>query len=60
MSLSHICKESIKLGRDPEQGTQAFLKLFGLPNTEDEKVITMANAIMMLTTRGKFDLRDFR
>ena len=60
MSLNHLCKESIKLGRDTAQSTREYLELFGLKDTEDEKVIAMANALMMLTVRGKFNLKDFK
>lgn len=68
--MSYYAKECVKTGRKGAYGTADFIKIFGgktdyslnpkIQCTDKDAMITMmANTIMELTSRGKFNLRDF-
>lgn len=67
MSLSAITKTCVKLGRQSAFSTSDFVEVFGaqlnIDGTVDSKdkdhlIIMMANTILNLAVRGKFNLRD--
>lgn len=67
MSLSAVTKTCVKLGRQSAYGTSDFVEVFGaqlnIDGTVDSKdkdqlIIMMANTIMNLSVRGKFNLWD--
>lgn len=66
--MSLVAKECILTGRNSSYSTADFVEIFGGNLTIDGNVIAkdknhmimmMANVIMELTSRGKFNLKDF-
>jgi hypothetical protein len=67
--MNTATKQVIKIGRQSAHSTFDFVEVFGgelgIDNkvrgveNKDEMIVKMANVIMELTTRGKFNLRNF-
>lgn len=66
--MSYIAKECIKIGRQDAYSTSDFVELFGadlklngevVAKDKDHLIMLMANTIMELASRGKFNLGDF-
>jgi hypothetical protein len=66
--MSYVAKECIKLGRKSSYSTSEFVEVFGgdlkldgrvTSKAKDHLIMIMANVIMELTSRGKFNLKDF-
>ena len=66
--MSYATKECIKLGRKSSHSTSDFAEVFGvdlkidgeaIAKDKDHIIMMMANVIMELTSRGKFNLKDF-
>lgn len=66
--MSTVAKECIKIGRQSAYSTADFVGVFGadlklggevVAEDKDHLITVMANVIMELASRGKFDLRDF-
>lgn len=66
--MSNAAKNCIKIGRKSAYSTADFVEVFGgdlkldgkvICKDKDHMIMVMANTIMELTSRGKFDLRDF-
>lgn len=66
--MSVLAKNCIKVGRRDSHSTADFIELFGGDlnvngavehYNKDQLVVIMANIIMELTSRGKFNLRDY-
>lgn len=66
--MSYLAKECVKLGRKSAYSTSEFAEIFGADLKVDGKVeygnkdaliMMMSNVIMELTSRGKFNLKDF-
>lgn len=66
--MSYIAKECIKTGRKSSYSTDDFIEPFGASlditgkvtaSDKDHLIMLMANVIMELTSRGKFNLKDF-
>ena len=66
--MSYPAKECIKIGRQGAHSTSDFVEVFGaelyingevITKDKDHLIMQMANVIMELTSRGKFNLRDF-
>jgi hypothetical protein len=66
--MSQAAKNCIKVGRKSAHSTADFVEVFGgglaldgtvVTRNKDHMIMVMANTIMELTSRGKFDLKDF-
>ena len=68
--MSQVAKTCIKIGRSSAYSTSEFMEVFGAylaldgtvtanDNDKDHLIVVMANTIMELTSRGKFNLKDF-
>lgn len=66
--MSYIAKECVKLGRKSAYSTADFVEIFGadlkidgevLSKNKDHVIVMMANTLMELSRRGKFNLKEF-
>lgn len=66
--MSQAAKQCIEIGRLSAYSTSEFVEVFGADlaldgtvtaNDKDHLILLMANTIMELTSRGKFNLEDF-
>lgn len=66
--MSYAAKKCIELGRKSAYSTADFVEIFGgdlniygevKSNDKDHLIMVMANTIMELSSRGKFNLKDF-
>lgn len=70
MSLNNLSKQCILTGRKGAHSTSDFVEIFGAQlgldnavsgvNNKDAVIVMMANVLQHLSSKGKFDLRDFR